>query len=239
MQIVEFSYLGVRSAVLRLRHRGSSVRFVLYPMIHVADPSFCREVRERLAGCDVVVVEGVGSTAVTRGLTLTYRVLPRSSRSGLVEQPDLVEGLPVEVVRPDLTGPEFDASWGRMPWWWRLLLRLVLPWVVGSMALMSLLGGREWVLRQAMELELDDLPTNQEVLDGAWSEQIDRVLLDDRDAPLVAALTALHRQHQDGRETVTVEVLYGAAHLRAVLVGLYALGYRVVGGDWLTVMART
>lgn len=133
---------------------------------------------------------------MTRGLTLTYRVLPRSSRSGLVEQPDLVEGLPVEVVRPDLTGPEFDASWGRMPWWWRLLLRLVLPWVVGWMALMSLLGGREWVLRQAMELELDDLPANQ-------------------------------------------EVLYGAAHLRAVLVGLYALGYRVVGGDWLTVMART
>lgn len=239
MQIVEFSYLGVRSARLTLRQRGSSIRFELYPMIHVADPAFYQEVQAELAGADVVVIEGVGNSLIARAFTLTYRVLPARRALGLVVQPDLAHGLSGEVLRPDLTGATFTAAWRAMPWWYRILLWAALPPVVVLMTVMSLLGGREWVLRQGMELAMDDLPTNQEVLDGAWAEPLDRVLLDQRDVPLVAALTAIHRQRQDASEPVTVAVVYGAAHVRAVLQGLYALGYRVTGGDWLTVMRST
>jgi hypothetical protein len=41
---------------------------------------------------------------------------------------------------------------------------------------------------------------------------------------------------QRSSEAITVAVVYGAAHMRSVITRLRPLGYRVVGGDWLTIV---
>jgi hypothetical protein len=62
-------------------------------------------------------------------------------------------------------------------------------------------------------------------------------VLHERDARLLAALTAVHELRS--AEDVTVAVVYGAAHMRAALRGLGdRLGYRVRAVEWLTVVGR-
>jgi hypothetical protein len=51
MQILEYSIAGTRSAVLRLQRRDSGLRFVVFPMIHVASPHFYAAVADRLRQC--------------------------------------------------------------------------------------------------------------------------------------------------------------------------------------------
>ncbi len=48
MQIIEVTELAVRSAVIRLRRTGTPLQFVLYPMIHMAEPAFYAAVTRRL-----------------------------------------------------------------------------------------------------------------------------------------------------------------------------------------------
>jgi hypothetical protein len=81
---------------------------------------------------------------------------------------------------------------------------------------------------------IDDLPDNEEVLEPEVLADVDRVVLDERDERLVAALDDLHARR--AAEPVTVAVVYGAAHMRAAARGLTRHGYRVRTGDWLTVM---
>jgi hypothetical protein len=49
MQYIEASVVGVRSAVITFKRRVTPLRFVLIPMVHVAEPEFYREVAS-LAG---------------------------------------------------------------------------------------------------------------------------------------------------------------------------------------------
>jgi hypothetical protein len=58
MQFIESSIVGVRSAVLTLACRTSPLRFVLFPMVHVGEPAFYREVTNRVRDCAIIVAEG-------------------------------------------------------------------------------------------------------------------------------------------------------------------------------------
>jgi len=86
VQIIEVTDLGVRSAVIRLRRRETPLQFVLYPMIHMAEPAFYAAVTARLKRADVIVVEGVGGggwrgSLLVSVLTLSYRVLRFNRRA--------------------------------------------------------------------------------------------------------------------------------------------------------------
>src|SRR5262245_941540 len=112
MQIIDTGVMGTRSAVLRLRRRGSDLTFVVFPMIHVGSPGFYEEVQRRLATCAVVVMEGVsGRSAIGAAITASYRVIPANKKSGLVEQDFDLDALDAEIIHPDVTGEEFDESW--------------------------------------------------------------------------------------------------------------------------------
>jgi hypothetical protein len=64
------------------------------------------------------------------------------------------------------------------------------------------------------------------------------VITDERDDRLLEALARLHVQRS--AEPITVAVVYGALHMRAVSAGLMRrFGYHVRAGDWLTVIAFT
>ncbi|WP_436532498.1 hypothetical protein [Actinoplanes sp. HUAS TT8] len=233
MQIVEFTELGVRSAVIRLRRRGTSMQFVLYPMIHMAAPGFYTAVTRRLRKADVIVAEGVGPSArpsvLSGALTLSYTILRFNRRAGLVKQDIDYGALGVPVIEPDVSGDEFARGWRRMPVVHRLLFWLVLPGVV----LVRLFGGTRMVWSRAVEV--NDLPSAKDEAVAERYPGFDDALLGDRDRRLLDALTRLHDERQN--EKIEIAVVYGAGHVPAVVHGLVARhGYRPASADWLTVV---
>jgi hypothetical protein len=226
MQIIDTGALGTRSAVLRLRRRGSQLNFVVFPMIHVAAPGFYAEVQRRLAGCAVVVAEGVsGRSAVGWAITLTYRVIPANRRSGLVRQHIDYDALGVPVVRPDVTAGEFTRSWRTLPLWYRVLIWCMLP----ALVLMQLFGGRKRLLAPNTRVDDDDLP------EGEMDDRLDKVFGGERDDRLFAALAELHETRST--ERIDVGIVYGAGHVGDLVHRLAAtLGYRPGDAEWITVV---
>ncbi|GAA0426467.1 hypothetical protein Aca07nite_31900 [Actinoplanes capillaceus] len=231
MQIIEISDFAVRSAVVRLRRNGSPLCFVVYPMIHMADPAFFAAVSRRLRTADVIVTEGVGGDSgfslLGRALTLSYSVLRFNRRAGLVRQRIDYQSSNAAIVNPDATATEFGTAWRRAPLQQRMLIWLLLPAVMA----VRLFGGTRTIWSRA--LEVNDLPTTS---DEQWVEQYPRLhdaLLGDRDEMLLEALYRLHEERH--AEQIEVAVVYGAGHVPAIVHGLIRYGYRPRSADWLTV----
>ena len=67
MQIVEVTDLaGLRVVMWPFRRRGTALSFLLFPMVHLGEARFYAEVTERLRGCDLLIVEGIGGGARRR-----------------------------------------------------------------------------------------------------------------------------------------------------------------------------
>jgi hypothetical protein len=226
MQIIDTSALGTRSAVLRLKRRGTELNFLIFPMIHVASPAFYAEVTQQLGRCGVVVVEGVsGRSALSWALTMTYRIIPANRRSGLVQQCIDYAALGVPVVRPDVTVEEFGRSWRTLPLWLRLSIWCMLPVVTVA----QLFGGRKRLLAPDIALNDDDLP------ESVAEERFAAVLGGERDDRLYAALVELHETRSG--ERIDVAVVYGAKHVPDLVHRLATtLGYRPRTADWITVV---
>jgi hypothetical protein len=224
MQIVESSVVGTRCAVLRCTRRGGGPAVVVFPMVHVATPEFYREVERRLRECDLLVVEGIiGDSAVGGALMTTYQVIPANDDSGLVEDDIPYGDLGVPIVTPDITGEEFDQGFGELPWKAQLFTWAAVPVV----AVGQFFAGR----RAILNLEVNDLPTRAEELQGEDMDAFMDLLLGRRDEKVLTALAEIVRDRAD--ETIDVAVVYGAGHVPGILRGLYKLGYRVVSADWV------
>ncbi len=230
MQIIEITDMGVRSSVVRLRRRGTPMSFVVYPMVHMAEPRFYAEVTARLRTADIIVVEGVdGGGPALRALTLTYSVLRFNRRAGKLVEQDIDYGtLDAELVHPDTTGAEFGGTWRRAPLKERLLTWLMLP----AFTLTRLFGGRRTVW--APDLEMNDLPSLRQEQAADRYTGLDHTIRGSRDAMLLAALYRLHEERNT--ENIEIAIVYGAAHVPAIVHGLnHRFGYRPTSADWLTV----
>lgn len=230
MQIIENSVVGTRSAVLRLTRRAGGPKIVVFPMLHVAEPQFYREVERRLRACDLLVVEGIhGRSTLTDALTLTYRVMPANDASGLVEDDIPYGALGVPLVAPDMSGEELEEGWRGLPWQIR-----VGAWIgVPVMTVTEFFNGRRSLL--SPDVEVNDLPTAEEELQSEEFDRFDELLLHRRDNRVLVSLAEVVRDR--GKEEIDVAVVYGAAHVPGILRGLYRFGYRVVSADWLMVVA--
>lgn len=202
-------------------------------MIHLATPAFYEEVADRLGRCQLIVAEGgtgLGRTAAGQALTMVYRLSGLARRWGLVTQRLSLQRVGVPVVLPDMDAEQFRRGWRRLPLLVQASLLVLMPvYAIGLLVF----GSRRFLARQLGSLE--NLPTLDEELatDGPYAA-MDQLLLDDRDALLVAALDAIHQQRS--QEPISVAVVYGAEHLRAVVRALSARhGYRAVGAEWVTV----
>jgi hypothetical protein len=225
MDIIEAGGLGARAAVVELRVKGSRCRFTFYPMIHLADSACYAEVSARLARHDLLVVEGVkGRTRAGDLLTLGYRMAGRHGRLGLQVQSRSLYEVGVPVVTPDITGPEFQRRWQQIPLSERAFIYLAAPLLA---LYLTLFGTRSWI---AHRMALDDDILNVEVPSGL---ELDKLIGDERDALLCAALTEIHEARRG--DDISVAVVYGAAHVRPVITYLQARhGYVVWSGEWLT-----
>jgi DNA-binding transcriptional ArsR family regulator len=225
MQIIEQTGFGVRSSVITLKRREGGPVFLLFPMLHVASPSFYARVQSMLAKCDVVVVEGVGG-ARTRVLTLSYTVAGRIRRSGLVLQSRglNVQALPGKIVRPDLSAKEFGTAWRRVSRHLRWLLYGLTP-IVGLWV--AIVGPRRAL---GKDLGMDDLPSAR--AEQLSHDQLDQLLLGTRDEALIKALLDL-ADSLEPQPTATVGVCWGAGHIPAVVRALHARGFTPTSGEWV------
>ncbi|WP_306319706.1 MULTISPECIES: hypothetical protein [unclassified Streptomyces] len=229
MQIVEVTGFAVRSAVVTLRRSGTPLEFVVFPMLHVASPTFYAQVRRRLRDCDLVVMEGIrGKSAVVSTLTLAYRFAPRWSRNGLqLQRADLLLPESVPVVRPDVTAAEAVADLKALPRWEYLMLLVAAP----VMGLVFAVRGPRAFLDE--DLEVGDLATTARAEERA-DNAIVKAMSDRRDLRLLDALDAIHAAHHT--EALRVAVVYGAGHVPAIVAGLRQRhGYRARDAEWLTV----
>jgi hypothetical protein len=228
MQIIETTGLSVRSSVITLGRAGTPLQFVLFPMIHLAEPAFYDEVTGRLKDCDLVVAEGVGKSAMVTAMTLAFRTA-RFGRTGLVMQQIPLASLGVPVMNPDMTGADFNGAWSRLPLMVRFTAAALFPPVLLAMLM---LGTRRLL---ASQLRLDDLPPREELLrDSQLLDHVDSVVVKQRDERIVKSLSEIHERRS--AEPIRVAVLYGAGRVPALVRYLARrYGYWPHSGEWLTV----
>jgi hypothetical protein len=284
VQIIEVTEIaGTRAAVHSFGHPDTPLRFVVVPMVHIAEAAFYERVEAMVTGCDLVVAEGVGfdpgrdpakrdrdrdrddsgstrqrsrrtsarrrtpiarrrrprhgrprgrlRSAITLGaLTATYRWLNLGGRFGLTVQDSDFDDLGVPVVNPDLSTSAFGRTWRQgVPLLTTLLVVVVAPvYAIG----MGLFGTRRFIARN---LAMDDLPATRNAFTSDRGQAVIDVVVKQRDRPLLEALTKIHDER--AHEPITVAVVWGAAHVPAVVTGLHTLGYRHRDAEWLTVFA--
>jgi hypothetical protein len=190
-----------------MRRKDTPLEFILFPMMHVASPSFYAQVRRRLSGCDQIVAEGVrGRSRQLSAITLAYRFAPRWRRNGLEAQQTaslLPAGVPV--VNPDVTAAEAVAELRRLPRWMYLMLLLVAP----VMGLVLAVRGPRAFLRA--DLEVEDLPKTHRAEELAGHPLDEAMTTTRRDLLLLSALETIYAERH--AEAITVAVLYGAGHI--------------------------
>ena len=233
MQILEDSAFGLRTARISLVSPLSDTAITLFPMVHVGEPDFYRQVYEDARSHDVVLIEGVNSPITTR-VTRSYRWMLGSKRLNLSLQPKFPqthsEGL--RVVHADLSPDEFRVVWEEVPLWVRWLVYVAAP-VLGLRRKMS--ASRRTL---AKGLAMDDQPSQKELVD--WSPEaaaLTGAILDARDARLIQRLKdELDRPIGRPRR---IAIVYGAMHMRAVLRSVTTGGgrYYATSSEWLTIWA--
>lgn len=229
MQFIEKNAFNVRSAIYRLKKGDDEFEVVLFPMIHIGEKDYYREVKRRLAECDVIFVEGVMSKRVAL-LTRSYRVIEKIKRLGLVTQSALkLTEFGGKVVNADMSAHEFETGWSHLPLATKILLSLAMPFYV---IYLYLFATRNLI---AGHLALDDLPSRDEILQqGNEWEKVDDLIVDRRDRKLIRALEKFYAEGVGKKKLVGI--VYGAMHMRAVSDFLLGkLGYSVVDAQWITV----
>jgi hypothetical protein len=230
MQFIEKNSFNVRSAIYCLTKEGDGLEFILFPMIHVGSKEFYGEVSRRLAGCDLILAEGVDSKKANI-LTRSYRIVKKIRRMDLVTQR---EGMKVasfreKIVNTDIEGRAFDEGWSSLPLTLKAQIFFLMPVYV---IYLFLFGTRETI---AENIALEDLPSSQEILfqDDNF-DKLDGLLLDERDRRLIRKIESLHQTN--GKDKKIVGIVYGAVHMRNVTSFLLQrLNYRIARAEWVTV----
>jgi hypothetical protein len=224
VQVTEVSVVGVRCAVIALKRADTPLRFLLFPMVHVGRPDYYADVATRLRRCDLIVAEGYdGPSSTGRAYVTAMRLTGRRAASPLVHQDIDYAAAGVPVVWPEGLDPD-ERRHTRMPFTGWLDMAVMVPVLSTTM----LVGGRDWLLRRRFEVDDD---TDVRASRCAW---LDRKIVEERDDQLVQALAQLHETRST--EDITVGIVYGAAHMPAVVRAMSnRYGYRPRrGGEWLT-----
>lgn len=200
----------------------------LFPMVHIGEADYFRQVYRDAFAHDVVLVEGVRSP-VARVLTSSYRWVERG-RLGLVTQPPYPAAatLPARIVQADLTPDEFHDEWRRVPLWLRLAAYGASP-LIGLARRFA--RTRESLARR---IEMEDRLSSDEIL--SWDPRMAALMhgiLHARDARLLERLSA--ELERPGAGEKRLAIVYGASHMRAVIAELGRRRFRCVESAWQTV----
>jgi hypothetical protein len=227
MQYIESSVIGIRSAVITLKRRTTPLQFVVFPMVHVAEPEFYSGVAAMAGECDLIVAEGAPSRYAPM-----QRWMSRFRLDDLVDQLDGLDlealAVPVqwEYVAPDRERSGLEQAGDKA--------------VDAAAAVVLRVLGRYGSPLGVPSLEQSDEHDDRwERRDsGRLARAFEDTVLHARDAQLVRALGAIHRERYT--EAIKVAVVFGAAHIPAVVDSLGEdLRYQVVHAEWLVVAHAT
>jgi hypothetical protein len=127
VQFIENNVFGVRAALYSLVRPDGAPRFILFPMIHIGSPGYYSQVHKKLDECDIVLYKGVRTPRV-RVLTLSYRIVARRKRLGLIAQDaSLLRELSGRLIHADIAPGEFNDNWSQVPWHIQLGILLIAP----------------------------------------------------------------------------------------------------------------
>jgi hypothetical protein len=225
MQYIESSVIGVRSAVITLQRRTTPLRFVLFPMVHVAEPAFYTAVEARAGECSLIVAEGAPSRYYP-----VQEWLSKVRLDHLVDQLTGLDlertGVPVQWEQPTPAPPRSGRE------------QVAAAAADSAAAVVLRALGRYGSTPLGMP-SLDQSDEHDDRWDRRAAGWLGRTLqdrlLDSRDAGLVRALGVIHRERYG--EQAKIAVVYGAAHIPAVVDYLSeAFRYHVEKAEWLTVV---
>ena len=217
--------MGLRSARLTFEAPDRSLSLTMFPMVHVAEPGFYKQVFDQAYSADRVLTEGI-DTPVTRRLTRSYRYMVTRDNGLVLQARADPRSNPDHTRRADLSPEEFLVLWKKLPLWQRSLVAIGSP-VAGLR--------NRWMNRAklAKELEMDDLPDRTTRL--MWSpmtQAFDTAILHARDAHLLRVLKEELARAPNG---TSLSLVYGAQHIRAVLQAMPEMGLVWKESTWLTV----
>jgi hypothetical protein len=224
MQFIESSVIGIRSAVITLTHRTTPLRFILFPMVHVAEQQFYDEVAARARLCQLIVAEGVPS-----------KFAPAQEWMAQQRWGDLVDE--VAALRLESLGVpvRWEAELDDQPKSLRDQLMSRATDVAGAatIGLARKLIDPRGVLPSVDQAE--DYEESALNLTGGWfNRMLEYHFRTVRDARLARMLDEIH--HDRAAEPVTAGVVFGAGHMPAVAAHLCGqLGYFAASAEWLTV----
>lgn len=230
MNIIDNGPLGVRTAVLRMVSQQDGCTYVLYPMVHIGEARFYRDVVHELAGHDHILIEGVRHPLINT-MTSMYGKVAASPRFRLAVQTIMAAGLqPLKDRIRNIDAPSelFQAWWRQQP----LVNRLFLPALVRlAFWHMAKFGNRRSMARR---MALDLAPTRDSIFRMGNELEFTKLIVHRRDEHIVKKLDEFHEALRG--TTCTVGILFGAGHMRAIVRHLIdRRGYHVAQGRWLTI----
>jgi hypothetical protein len=226
MQFLESSIIGLRSAVITMTRRATPLRFILFPMVHVAEQQFYDEVAARARLCQLLVAEGVPARDVP-----AQSWMARHHRGHLVDQGAALRleslGVPVRWEAEPDTGPRPGTG--------RPVSRTA---DIAGAATIGLIRKFIDPLNMPSLEQAEAYDQSAENLTGNWFERLlEHNISTVRDARLIRALDEIHRDR--AAESLTAGVVFGAGHMPAVVDHLRGqLGYIAASAEWLTVAHR-
>jgi hypothetical protein len=228
VDIIDVSEMGVQSAVIELRRKGTPCRFTIYPMIHIGEASFYREVSARLANHDLIVAEGIiGPSPTTDFMTQIYRSKTLQTRLGLQAQSGALYDVGVPLLTPDMTGPELERRWRDVGLPERAMWYTMTP---AFRLYLDAFGSRELIARH-LQLDSDTL-----AIEEPSGLELIEIITDQRDVLLCEAVTRIHTERCE--EDINVAVVYGAGHVAPLVKHLRARhGYVPRSAEWLRVFS--
>ena len=228
MQFLESSMIGLRSAICVLNSPDSELQFVLFPMVHIGDPSFYSGVHERLNECSHIVYESAKSYRSTL-LTYSYRFITKRQDLGLVSQKDALSlsGLDATLIHGDLSSSELSHRWNKLSF----LYKVVVPLVGPLYGIYKFLTATRASL--AKNHSVESVKSNREI-DNSDTD-FSKLLIDGRDKKLIATIEETINGNYGSAKKVAI--LFGASHMRVVTCYLLEKhNYRVVDSQWMQVM---
>jgi hypothetical protein len=243
MRILDATGDQMTSCLILMERRDTPLRFLLFPMTHLAAPSFYDGVRHRLSRCDLIVAEGIaGRSLEVSARTLSYRLTGRLRRSVCVQDYRTLLPSGVPAMNVDLTAREIVAELRKLPrrvrWAYLVLAPLagVILAVLGPRVLFGKFGKYLTVDLSANlrpEQLRADIEIDSKLRTGADPGDL-LTARGRRDARVLEVLTAIHERGQG--EPRTVAVVYGAAHIPVIAKSLMIRhGYRARQAEWLVV----
>jgi hypothetical protein len=230
MQFLESSVIGLRAAIYELSSPNQKLRILLFPMVHIGNPTYYDEISRRLDECDNVVFEGVQSSKVWF-LVQSYKIVVRRKSLGLVTQTSAlrIKDRNLNLIHGDTTPEDFEKSWKKIPMYSRLLVQVLAPiygvWGYLTATRNSLASGHS----------VEQIATYDDSFDDQNMQAFKQTIIDERDKILVEVLD--EHVNESGEESQTTAIVYGASHMPVAFAALSKMfGYNVAKAEWIQVI---